>query len=260
MGKASNLPRSQRGETHCRIQTEPWSAERAEYKMLTDTSILGNLDPEFRGVQFSNYVLQKLFEDYHFDTVADIGSGKGEHAEIFKRRGKNVTAIDYGKSVYYKQKHETSSEGIIHIVADFNTMTPEALGQFDLVWASQVLEHQPNPNFFLKKLAALCVEGGVIMVSVPRYKGSIVGGHVTIWNAGTLLYQLVHAGLDCSEARIASEGFIISLIVPKRTIQEEIPWTYDSGDVKLMSKYLPKDCNGQPFKEGFNGEIGYMNW
>ena len=66
---------------------------------------------------------------------------------------------------------------------------------------------------------------------------------------------MVHAGADTREARISMEGFQINLILQKRSIMEPVPWTYDSGDIKLISKYLPRG-----WTEKFQGEIAYLNW
>ena len=163
--------------------------------------------PEFRHVRFSATAIQKLLDEYTFETVLDIGCGAGEHSDIFMSHGKKVTALDYGKSVYFERRRDRLNA----IVGDFMAVVFDR--QFDCVWASHVLEHQINPGLFLAKVFSVAKDGGVVCVTVPPMHRSVLGGHVSSWNAGLLLYQMVLAGFDCGQARILQYGWNISLIV-----------------------------------------------
>ena len=55
---------------------------------------------EFSHVRFAQEALQKLLDEYEFNSVLDVGSGEGLHAEIFKAHRKEVTAIDFGEPIY----------------------------------------------------------------------------------------------------------------------------------------------------------------
>ena len=101
---------------------------------------------------------------------------------FFLSQGKKVTTLDL--------LHDADVSG------DF--LSCDVTG-FDLVWCSHVLEHQPNPNLFLKKCFDILNDDGWLCVTVPPRKDEIVGGHLTLWNAGLLLYNLIMAGFDCSE-------------------------------------------------------------
>jgi hypothetical protein len=82
-----------------------------------------------------------------------------------------------------------------------------------LVWCSHVLEHQPNAGLFLAKLIRDCRDGGILAITVPPAKTEIVGGHVSLWNAGLLLYRLALTGIDCRDARVKTYGYNVSVIV-----------------------------------------------
>lgn len=206
------------------------------------------LREEFHSLRFAGHAMQKLLDDYEFDSVLDIGSGEGEHARVFARHGKRVTCIDRGLS---RQFAGAERRGEV-IVGDYLETRFEA--PFDCIWASHVLEHQPNPNAFLRKVHADLAEGGVLAVTVPPRKDQIVGGHVSLWNAGLLLYHLVLAGFDTSSASVRRYGYNISALLTKRSI--ELPeLSSDLGDLTTLAPYLPAGL-GEPF----DGDIRRLNW
>lgn len=185
-----------------------------------------------------------------FETVLDIGAGGGEQAAAFAAAGKRVTALDLGRSVYHvaadaPARHDTP--GIKWIIADFFAVPPRR--SFDLVWACHVLEHQRNPGAFLDRCLRFLGKDGWLAVTVPPLKHEIVGGHLSLWNAGLLLYHLVMAGNDCSTATVLNYGYNISVIVPRRPIA--LPdLTLDAGDVTALAPFLPPGC-----VEGFDGRL-----
>jgi SAM-dependent methyltransferase len=176
------------------------------------------------------------------DTVLDIGCGNGVHSEAFIHCKKTVTSVDIG-SLYPKA-----------IRGDFNTLHFENQ-KFDLIWASHVLEHQLNVHNFLSKCRSLQNPGSFIAITVPPLKHEIVGGHVTLWNPGLLMYNLVLAGYNCSKARVKQYGYNISVIAEADTFELD-NLKYDYGDIEAISKWLPYGYNYQ----GFNGNIQEFNW
>ncbi len=208
----------------------------------------------YRSYEAIKYVIK----NEKFESVLDVGCGEGIHSDIFLKYGKKVTAIDYGESVYFKKnKHNPQ---ICTIIGDINDY--EFDKTFDLVWCSHVLEHQLNVNIFLKKLNKLCAEDGVLAVTVPPSKPYIVGGHVNVWNAGLLLYNLVLAGFDCREAHVKTYDYDISVVVRKRSISVLDELSYDAGDIRKIIKYLPAEISytETQFDSIFNGNIEKINW
>ena len=206
-------------------------------------SFLCQVRPDLRAMKFSSAAIERLLAHHEFTTVLDIGSGAGEQAKALRSHGKTVTELDYGKSKYFVLNPDEGGA----IIGDF--MEADIAEQFDCVIASHVLEHQLNVGAFLKKVHGVVKEGGVVAISVPPLKPQIVGGHVTLWNAGLLLYNLVVAGFDCSNPWIRRYGNNISLVIQKKTIEPQ-GLEYDSGDIDRIQAYLPPGC-----KEGFDGDF-----
>ncbi|WP_378949636.1 class I SAM-dependent methyltransferase [Mesorhizobium sp. ANAO-SY3R2] len=189
--------------------------------------------PEFSHLPRSGFGLQYLIDNYRFSTVLDVGSGEGAHALVLEGVGKKVTRLDLGKSAYFDK--DTDSDNVI--VADLMTYQPSRV--WDCVWASHVLEHQVDANRCIKKLGSLVAEGGILAVTVPPFKNNIVGGHVSAWNQGMLLYQFIMAGLDCRHAEFFKYGYNITLIIRKKEIELPENMSFDIGDIEMLSEFFP---------------------
>lgn len=216
------------------------------------------LRDEFQGLT-SGHALQKLLDDYEFQTVLDVGAGGLSHSKIFATYGKKVTAIDFGKSIYYRKSEYHNLQNIKKIFCDFNSLKLDE--QFDLLWLSHVLEHQLNVGEFLDQVVKLTKDNGIIAITVPPLKHQIVGGHVSLWNAGLILYRLVLAGVDCKNASILSYGYNISVIVRKKAIFFK-DLDFDAGDIRRLKQYFPTNLNfaTNELDDPFDGNIKELNW
>lgn len=192
---------------------------------------------------FGIQALEKIVMEYKPKHVLDIGSGQGLHAKIMREAGIEVVTVDF-----------ENADITGNYMGLWNALENE--GPFDCIWCCHVLEHQLNINAFLTKIHHDLTEGGVLAITVPPAKHEIVGGHVTLWNAGLLLYNLILAGFDCSEARIKQYGYNISVIVEKSPVIVMPDLNYDHGDITKLAKFFP-----EPYRhEGFNGDIKEYNW
>ena len=199
-------------------------------------------------------ILELLLKE-EFKTVLDIGAGGLEHTSIFLQNNKIVDICDFGNSVYYDNRIKKIENNIRNkFMGDFNKI--DINETYDTIWCCHILEHQLNVNSFLKKINSLLNEGGLLAITVPIRKPFIVGGHVSLWNAGLLLYNLILAGFDCSKyCKIKQYDYNIGIIIKKKTIQE-LPenLSMDKGDIELLSKYFPFDAT-----HNFNGDIMELN-
>ena len=211
------------------------------------SGFLGKFEPEnVRGSK----ILDKLLK-LPFYSILDIGAGALQHSKIFLDNKKEVDICDYGNSIYFQKKEDNLLDKIKNkYIGDFNTININKT--YDAIWCCHILEHQLNVNLFLKKVHSLLNEGGYLAIIVPPRKPFIVGGHVTIWNAGLVLYNLILAGFDCSEyCDILQYDYNIGIIIKKKTIKQ-LPddLSMDKGDIEKLSKYFPFKA-----KHDFNGDI-----
>lgn len=183
--------------------------------------------------------LNRLLDDYpDIRSVLDIGCGDGEHAAAMRDAGKCVTTISLRQPA--------------DVVADY---VGHRFDQpFDAIWACAVLEHQPNVGVFLRRCFDDLRDDGVFAVTVPPLKHAIVGGHLTLWNAGLLLYNMILAGFDCRQARVNAYGYNISAIVRKARA-EVPPLAFDAGDIERVARFFPVRV-----EHGFDGRLRAINW
>lgn len=183
----------------------------------------------------------KTCKEENVISILDIGAGDQTHSNIFRKEGFSVITNDI----------KTNAD-LIGLYIEL----PKLDQKIDAIWCAHVLEHQRNVGFFLDRVFSDLRDSGILCITVPPLKHKIVGGHLTLWNAGLLLYNLILAGFDCSEAKIAMYGNNISIIIKKKTAK--IPGLYyDRGDIKLLHQFFPKSLKA---KEGFDGQISQLNW
>lgn len=189
-----------------------------------------------RGMQ----ALERVVKYVDIDTVLDIGSWNGTHARYLQQYDKTVSTVDFNVNADYTGNY-----------LDLD------LPQFDCIWCSHTLEHQPNVGQFLTKCYNDLVDNGLLAITVPsmeKYGTRVVDGHMTYWNAGVLLYNLILAGFDCSEARVATYNNEVSVLV--RKVPADLPRiSSDRGEIDRLSKFFPIDVT-----QGFDGSIDEVNW
>jgi SAM-dependent methyltransferase len=213
----------------------------------------------FSSLPHSQACMEFVVKNYDFTTVLDIGSGEGLHSALFSKIGKAVTAVDYGGSIYSEMASD-NYKGVDYVVGDFAELELGHL--FDCVWCSHVLEHQLNVGSFLLKIKAVLAADGILAITVPPLKNEIVGGHVSLWNAGLVLYRLVLAGFDCNKASVLCHGYNVSVVIRKNEINLPKHLNFDAGDIRKLRAFLPAGLrfNENQIDDPFDGDIKRLNW
>lgn len=146
----------------------------------------------------------------------DIGSGPGRHSFEAIRRGSAVIAFDLSAADLAKAQEGFEmlrAGGEFPAGAQASTQVgtvcqmPYETGAFDVVLASEILEHVPDDDAAISEIARVTRPGGQVAVTVPRWFPEWVcwklsdeyhaneGGHIRIYRQRALRAKLVAAGL-----------------------------------------------------------------
>ena len=170
--------------------------------------------------------------------VLDIGAGASDEIACLNKRALLLDVCDYA------------------ITGVRFEAWPERPQQYDGIFCSHTLEHVRNVGIFLDKIYRSLKIGGILGLVVPPAKQEIVGGHLTIWNAGLLLYNLIRAGFDCSEASVASYDYNVAVVMRKKhAMYSATLLREDIGDIETLREFFPI-----PASQGFNGQISSVRW
>ncbi len=181
--------------------------------------------------------------------VLDIGPGNCFAMEAFLANGHRAEGIGLELESYIPKEVR---ERYHLIEADYNTF--EVDEPYDAIWASHVLEHQPDKHTFVRKMHRDLREGGWLFILVPPMKAEVVGGHLNLFNNGYLIYSLVVGGFDCSQAMVTKYGYNCVVFLRKRSF--ELPkLRYDEGDIDTLAPYFPFEAT-----QNFNGLHLEVNW
>lgn len=98
--------------------------------------------------------------------VLDVGCGAGLAAEALARRGFDVLGIDAAPDAIAAAAAHAAGQGL---ALRYRVASPEELAaedaRFPVVTALEVIEHVPDPDAFLRAMAALLEPGGLMVLS-----------------------------------------------------------------------------------------------
>ncbi|MGV9674704.1 class I SAM-dependent methyltransferase [Nocardia sp. NPDC003482] len=139
--------------------------------------------------------------------VIDVGCGQGRHSFEAYRRGADIVAFDQNAADLADVKvmfGAMAEAGEVPAHARAETVQGDALalpfedGEFDVVIASEILEHIPDDDRAVAELVRVLKPGGALAVTVPRWLPERIcwllsdqyhaneGGHVRIYRADEL--------------------------------------------------------------------------
>jgi 2-polyprenyl-3-methyl-5-hydroxy-6-metoxy-1,4-benzoquinol methylase len=98
--------------------------------------------------------------------ILDVGCAQGTLALLLAERGHRVTAVDLRPDFLEYAQSRYSSGDIRFVQA--NVLTDEVPGDFDLVFANQLIEHLVYPAEFLARLTRKLRPGGTLVIATPN--------------------------------------------------------------------------------------------
>jgi len=100
--------------------------------------------------------------------VLDIGAWDGWFSFELERRGAQVVAVDNWDNPRFHEVHEALQSRVEYLQMDIYELTPERIGQFDLVLFLGVLYHLKHPLLALERVCALTKEMAAVDSFVLR--------------------------------------------------------------------------------------------
>jgi len=176
----------------------------AEYDWNTDT-------PEFSQAYLRPIVEQYLQTLPPGSRVLDLGCGNGAMLGTLLDRGWTLVGLDISTSGIKQARKRWP--GVRFEVADA-TGDLGALGQFDAIYSTEVIEHVVLARRFAQNCFRLLKPGGIVVLSTPyhgwlknaaialsngsdaHYGPQVDWGHIKFWSVNTLGGLLWDAGFD----------------------------------------------------------------
>lgn len=212
---------------------------------------------------YQDYVNRPLFDVIEGAprNVLDLGCAGGMLGAALKERypGARVAGVDAGRAA--AALAATRIDRAIHASLediDFGAHGLEA-GAFDLVVASDVLEHLTNPWALLKRIKPLLAPGGQIVASIPNVRNALLVSQLVL--AGRWEYQ-EHGLMDITHLRFFTleeirrmfEGTGYRLEAYSFTISRFLADTYNANEKRerstlQMGRITITDVTAQELRE-----------
>lgn len=147
-------------------------------------------------------------------TVLDVGCGEGDLAHALKERGYVVTGVDVSSRALEE------ADSVLHDSVCFDVESAEwpkemMERKFDLIVASEVLEHLFDPAAFLRKATDILSPNGKIIITIPNFlfwkkrlkliRGIFYYEEKGLWDSGHIRFFTVKTAREFFN----KEGFVV---------------------------------------------------
>ena len=153
-------------------------------------------------------IIRKYFQD---GSLLDVGGGKGEFVEYFRRKGWNVILQDSIIS-------NTINKNITFIreLSDLKTSA-----KFDVITLWHSLEHIHNIKCLFNSLNDLLKESGILLIAVPNINAPERVFYKENWVAYDAPRHLYHFNLDRLKELLRQNGYSI---IQKYSLYQDMPY------------------------------------
>ena len=203
-----------------KIEELPKYYESQEYISHTDEkrgliSSLYQLVKKWSLQKKAKLILQQLGD---VGSLLDVGAGTGDFLKVAKEKGWQVHGMEPNKNAA-----KLALEKGIDLKASLNDFEGK---QFDVVTLWHVLEHIPDLEETILKLAALVKPQGALIIAVPNFKSFDARYYGKFWAAYDVPRHLWHFSKE-SMKNLFAENFHLKKIEPM---------IFDSFYVSLLSE------------------------
>ncbi len=110
------------------------------------------------------YIISKIQNP--ISNILDVGSGSAWVAKYFISKNINVTSLDISKENVLKAKNYFSNSKHSQLVSDSFHLSVKN-NSYDVVIASEIIEHVIDPKEFVKELFRVVKPGGKLIITTP---------------------------------------------------------------------------------------------
>lgn len=107
----------------------------------------------------------ELFKNVKGLSILDVGCSYGYLGAKLKKRGAKVTGIDISKRAINRARRILDNAKVVDLNSE---KIPFKNATFDMIVASEVIEHLFFPNSFLKELHRILKKGGILIITTPN--------------------------------------------------------------------------------------------
>lgn len=107
--------------------------------------------------------------------LLDVGCGDGIFLKEVQKYGFDVYGIDFDKKSIEIARNKFGLKNVYPLsLEDFSSYTKKENLKFDIITTFEVLEHQDNPQNFIKIVRELLTENGYFVGTIPNRDGSFI--------------------------------------------------------------------------------------
>ncbi|MCX6727090.1 MAG: class I SAM-dependent methyltransferase [Candidatus Shapirobacteria bacterium] len=174
---------------------------------------------KFRRDQFGDFVKRYNLKN---KKVMEVGCGKGEYLKLMRETGAEVYGIENADEsvVECKKNNLVVKKGFVESTDYRFFKTP-----VEAFFILNFLEHLPEINNVLRGIRNNLNPGGLGLIEVPYFDlerkmifTELVADHLFYFTLDSLRYVLEFNGFEILEMKVVWHGFIVSVIVRKRTL------------------------------------------
>ena len=101
------------------------------------------------------------------DRALDLGCGAGDFTAALARSGAEAIGADVAEAALARAR--SRNPGLEFRLVPFDGPLPFEAGSFELVWASEVIEHVADTARWLSEVRRVLVPGGRLLVTTPAH-------------------------------------------------------------------------------------------
>jgi ubiquinone/menaquinone biosynthesis C-methylase UbiE len=187
------------------------------------------------------------------DRVLEVGCGTAALGAAFAANGADVVATDVSLRWLVLAQKRLAAQGTpgVELIACAAEQLPFDDASFDLVAASDVIEHVQSPQRVVAEAARVLRAGGLLFLATPNRYSLGLEPHVRLWGVGYLprpaaeryvratrgvSYDHVHLlSARTLRSTLSEEGFDTTIVSPE--IPEASQRMYEGAELKLVRAY-----------------------